>query len=898
MISSADAQPTKIILIGTGELGYAEIEIDRSIHLVGDNNAGKTTLINALQFLYINDFRKLDFGDYENRESMRFYFKNGDRAYILFEILTPTGYFVFGLHGTGLQHGHSPDRFLYSGRYNQSVFLPDGKTVRPIGEVAPDLAQKDFRKLSIADHKGVLTGLGRSDLPSLSLVPVSDISDYDHFVTVFKHLIHLHRVDVVELKSLMEAINHRNMNGTKGLDLNASYQRQYDEVTRLDKSIEETSKLAPLVAEVRRLEKIRVTFIDRLPSLHASIKQSLIHQEDHLLAEIEKRSDENHAFGGDNEAGEVILGQFESKQNSQSAEKGKVDARVDAIENDKIRFDGFVVEIEEQSLINQQSDLRALQRRQIHAEKKPAELKKELENNRRHQEEVKGFSRSTLNKLRQILPDTSVVRLSHLVNHRVLLSPFDESEGVFAKSEEGFDQLIADLCKNLTDEYYEGEVVTIALPMGEGIDLSPYSSASNIEERLAQLKEEQSLLEQSLKDAQEAVKVQREIENAEKAVLKMKRDLEDYGLFVANLNDLPDLLRSRENLEGLISEILEKKKALRREIDTRKEAINTNNSTIEKYRRRNSENTRRFSELETLTATREAGLIDVADIPLTDLFVQYEEEFNQYRVSENQYLVARNLLADNDLLREVPLDSVIDRANEYMEAMDGLVVRRDNLWGGLLTEIRRDCRDLLENLKVVESFTSRLTSELNRKSISNLQRVDAKIDENKALVDQINIFVKEVDLFAPETKDQDRAKDYLRDFLRHRTTIDLGDLYSLSFEVTKASGTKVTYSDSNIESRGTSLTVKVLVNVYMLNTLLKNRKGNTIIPFYVDEFGTLGLKNQKSIIDMAARLNCVPIVASPSSSNVTDRVYTLASGQGQAWVDHRNKYERVYEVPE
>ena len=49
--------PQKLILIRAGRYDYAEVELSGSLQIVGPNNTGKTTLINTLQFLYLDDRR-------------------------------------------------------------------------------------------------------------------------------------------------------------------------------------------------------------------------------------------------------------------------------------------------------------------------------------------------------------------------------------------------------------------------------------------------------------------------------------------------------------------------------------------------------------------------------------------------------------------------------------------------------------------------------------------------------------------------------------------------------------------------------------------------------------------------------------------------------------------------
>ena len=61
--------PQKVILINAGSYDYAEIELSGSLQLVGPNNTGKTTLINALQFLYIDDRGEMNFGAFSSEQT-------------------------------------------------------------------------------------------------------------------------------------------------------------------------------------------------------------------------------------------------------------------------------------------------------------------------------------------------------------------------------------------------------------------------------------------------------------------------------------------------------------------------------------------------------------------------------------------------------------------------------------------------------------------------------------------------------------------------------------------------------------------------------------------------------------------------------------------------------------
>lgn len=52
----------RLVLLNSAGYERAELPLDASVSLVAPKNTGKTSLINALQFLLIIDRRRMDFG--------------------------------------------------------------------------------------------------------------------------------------------------------------------------------------------------------------------------------------------------------------------------------------------------------------------------------------------------------------------------------------------------------------------------------------------------------------------------------------------------------------------------------------------------------------------------------------------------------------------------------------------------------------------------------------------------------------------------------------------------------------------------------------------------------------------------------------------------------------------
>jgi hypothetical protein len=118
----------RLVMLGSAGYQRAELPLDAAVSLIAPNNTGKTSLINALQFLLIVDKRRMDFGAHDVEKSRRFYFPNNS-AYILLEVALPaTGTVVLGCVGKGVSHDY--EYFAYKGQLDTDDYcLPNGAVV-------------------------------------------------------------------------------------------------------------------------------------------------------------------------------------------------------------------------------------------------------------------------------------------------------------------------------------------------------------------------------------------------------------------------------------------------------------------------------------------------------------------------------------------------------------------------------------------------------------------------------------------------------------------------------------------------------------------------------------------------------------------------------------------------
>jgi hypothetical protein len=179
--------PQKIVLINSGRYDFAEVELAGALQIVGPNNTGKTTLINTLQFLYIDDLRRMDFGPYTPEQTREYYFQS-PFSYALFECLGVNGKCVIGWRGQSKAAGAEPERFCYSGPFEAEDFLDQSK-VREPREVSARLALKQYRTIKSAqEHRELLLTPANAKSQGLGIVSLRDADGgYRHFRETFKN---------------------------------------------------------------------------------------------------------------------------------------------------------------------------------------------------------------------------------------------------------------------------------------------------------------------------------------------------------------------------------------------------------------------------------------------------------------------------------------------------------------------------------------------------------------------------------------------------------------------------------------------------------------------------------------------------------------------------------------
>ena len=196
----------------------------------------------------------------------------------------------------------------------------------------------------------------------------------------------------------------------------------------------------------------------------------------------------------------------------------------------------------------------------------------------------------------------------------------------------------------------------------------------------------------------------------------------------------------------------------------------------------------------------------------------------------------------------------------------------------------------------METLKSRI-QELNRRlggvSISNLARLRLQLQGHPEWMERIKtvVEVETMPLFLDSSR-VNEAQNKLGELLKQHRRVELSDLFDLHFEVTTTDGQTRRYPHLDaIESNGTTITIKVLINLLLLKGLLSDKEVS--IPFYLDEASSLDRENLASIVQEARKMGFIAVLASPEAMEAADALYFLRETNGRIMLDPKTSLLRI-----
>jgi predicted nucleic acid-binding Zn-ribbon protein len=885
--------PQRLILINSGRYEYADVELAGALQIVGPNNTGKTTLINTLQFLYIDDRRHMDFGSYTSEETRGFYFPN-QYSYILFECLGATGQCVIGWRGQSKTSGGEPERFFHAGPFAATDFLGEMNQVREPRDVNARLALKEFRIIKSAqEQKELLLPAVNGDGRGLGIVALRDTDKYHHFRETLKNLLTLSAITQEQMRDRLLMLADIPPDRT-AFDARELFGDDYDRIrTRREQLVKFKKNQAlveKLVGKFGERETARGELVWRSTDLCGKRQKFEKEHEKTLMKLREKKSAQEKKV-------KELEAELTDRRNDValfSVEKGKLDKPLEDLKAlDKV-FAPFAEDLEHAALANLKQEIRTLETQLANAESESHEKAKRNFDVftglvKQKQQTIAHFDHLAVTALRKHFKDNELSIVFRILNRELLELPVGK-DGIAVSRQKELLAALRCLLDCTQDGVYRDANVSFPLPKtGE-----PLAGLENLDTAREQLADYQSTLKR-WKETLTAIEQREKLETQRKAKLaevaaKEKR-LFQFGEYQTAKANEPRLRAELKKIECSIAAANERIGKLSTQYKVTEKAKTDTEGSIRKQEDEFNVVMGNFNDCippEFSAKQRVAeGIPDDFDAAIA-LFLRQQEKQGKLCDEITNLLILTEQWFGTEFRGEDEYETV----GTLQAELEALAEKEEALardWNAHIHGLKATFDLVLKNLDHVRSAATGINRAFSKVQVSNLKAVKLEVVEQSDLVS----WIKRLAAFEPgglfdADPQQESAIINFRRTIQDNPVIRFTNLFTLGFTVTGADDQRHTYHDfRQIESHGTTITIKVLFNLLLLKDQL--RRDDCAVPFFLDEIQTLDPANRHAILRTARQLGFIAITAAPEPVSEVDAIYFLQPQKGRIVLRHKHR---------
>jgi hypothetical protein len=881
----------RLALLNSAGYRRAELPLDASVSLIAPNNAGKTSLINALQFLLIIDKRRMDFGAHDVDTSRRFYFPH-NCAYILLEVALPTtGTVVLGCVGKGVSHDYT--YFAYKGELNLEDYrLPDGSQL-PQSQLAAHMANLGKLVFSYTSREfaAALYGSGRKLLdqePDFTVFKLEHASDADAFQRVLTRTLRLDKLRSSEVKDYLLAIFRRDLPDAT-IDFKAEWDKAFSEVNadraQYDAALRQQAIIEVVGRQqVRRLE-LRGKLLHFRPLIDRQLEQWQTHfqEQDRFLrdaiAKIEEQQENLHL-----DDRKLIHRRGEAEDQRQKLQGLQtrhelLDAEFALIASRSVLEHSFATAREafgQQAALLQNASTRGVDaiRRDIRAaEREYEQLRRELDT----------FADNLYLHLKSVLSSSALDTLNRVLNQQTMTLAAREFS-----SEPG--ELLRWL--KASDSVHSGVLELPGLRLStEG--LSPQHtqrSQEEIELRLKEISQQLEGLKQQMAAARDLDRARNERDRLEAFVREIEAQIERY-------DELQELKRTQadrsEQIDGLTEELtsldaqlnnsVTAAKGLRGEqsaLGAKLKALHEDNGHITGLRENRLDDAPVFGCLVDLPHQPWLGADEVQLEKLAEVLSRYhrdcEELLRLDREIENK-LVQLHAGGLTKFQFVEGSEWEINRIIEFSSHLAQEAQALERKARSAVVNVTACLRELRDGLLTFKSKMRDFNRLINRRQLSDLAVFKIEPVDERQLVEAIEQLISTAEhaesgdtyeLFNHGSVLDDATLNRAKSLLIHegeaRGCLRVEHLFRLEFVVGKAGRNEESFSEmDSAASNGTVLMAKLVTGLALLH-LMQDKRYRVQAVCYLDEASALDQRNQRSLIETAQDFGYALVFASPT----------------------------------
>lgn len=851
-------------------LGDAE-----SIQLAAENNVGKSSLINCLNFLYILDKREWKFGDNSTSETIKHYFKTVEQSYVVFEIVKDGHYCIVVKRASDkedldyciIEHAYEDDMF----------FKREGDTIEPLKfrEVIGSLAKRGIAvkpKINREDLYQHIYSPQRRDKPVVLItdkVKRSGNSRSNSFTKMYKHLIKADAINEEAFKdALLIADNRKDASLDVFTDRSQTVLQEFevkrDKIRRLEAVATDFNNFKLLNQNFNAFREhcgaLKVNFLEQYKTAYPRLRDET--QDNGLLA-IQIRTLQTQI--------DSTLGKEKDRMMD---ERGGLKKELDNQTKEAIAYQK---ELEETSLYQKDQLGHSELENEIERLKKERDHLTTVLNQISRPNITEQLLQNKIKSLGQEIEQVSskISRFDRLARHHLAADP-DLRRQLSAYLHPD----VLDLDKSLIQRavtqadsvltLFDGAIDVASLPPRQ------METLEDLKARLPQAKADREEQETLL----EAIEQQQQKE-------QQKRDIE--GQLKAKEAFFEKVLR-RPSTERLLRETQEQIEELTKNITAKTDEIlkKENEMTVKRAEKERLDNDLRdkrqllsnyenwYRELQNRTDVFKPEEVPLDDRSLKDLMADFQKGYSEMTNLRGKREEQFNFLLYKLNKHTGDKDEFVKEVQEEMDTLPDQQKAIDRLFDLAFENFVNPVKTFRLEYQNFKAYVQKFSQTLSKYPVSNIRKISIHTRDNTELLRELDLIHNvERDSLWRNTAASEEGIQMMKQKFEKNQAIHFEQLFDLELEIEMDGDRKKTVRlDKQVESQGTDAVLKLFLFLSVICQLAQARPDNKIA-IYFDELGRIGPKNILQVIQFCRDHNFIPIFAAPTDIEGIEKYYTI-----------------------
>ena len=872
----------RLIILNSDIYSKADIELDNcnSLQIVGPNNIGKSTLIYALNFLFIIDGREMTFSGNRigDKTTFNHYFPSINSSFIIFEIFKNRYYSILVKKNA---EGNL-DYYKIDSEYKEELFFTEtnkGQKIRKFDSLLSELTTNGIEHKKFTKRSEVFNFVYQKGKRNNGVVWLNQNVNQDgrgisnNFSKIYKYLINSKLINNNSLKeSLIIADNKEN----ESVSFSKKNQKDIQTLLRHNRDIKVIKSIQRSFTDFKELvnqykgknailSELTFAFNQQYSTLYSELGTSVSKMK---TERAEKRTHLNETLNPKEKELNQLIGkitnQIEQKQKDLDS-KEKLVLEIKAFED---------LQFLEESFQNLDKDRKNIES-QITLIENQNLSSKEIESNIQKAE-------STLSRIKNQVDSYSnqlIHRISDNQENKELLNRILSTD-ITSLSSDNISAKIKQT-ENLM-KLFDG-----AIELPNNFKGKPIESIEDLKKQIEQLEKEKGINEKLLPIA-------KDLEKHRKNLIEINAKIKIITDKIEKLKQLPTFEKELEAIKVEFDNLIKEKEQSTKDVKLIEEEIRKLNETIEQTSKEIFKKEKRIEEIQTWKVVLEQLGIKPIEYQSTDsldnIYKNLKRNFEERReikVKKDSLFERLKLKTETSFASETDFIKHVDSELAAQKDKEKFV---EGLLANISTQFANPCGTLRSRFEEFNSFiTNQFNSKIKKIKISDIDTLKIEIVENEKLIKDINKIIQIRDLTSELIfDDQSENLNTLNKYLDNQTTITFNDLFDIKLHLHKKGQHKDVDLKNQIESDGTDKMIRLVLIMSIINQIVVKDDENKIVLF-VDEIGTIDEANRIEILNFCKEHNFIPISAAPLHPyDGFDKYYLVRRNKGKIVVSEKN----------